>query len=340
MDPLNTRHKGATGVVQPIAHQASVIQNARQNPGALASRRAHSQRVLQGLPEYDARRRCTGVAVTTPAHGLYAAMMYELAFRDKPSSDLTANRGTALHQPDVLAWTAFNDYDIQHEPQFLGLVDNSGKPGLNEGLHTQQMAVAVAGTRSTYNTSHNTIHAGDYVYWDYPSVVNNKPDRPMITGVPDDKLLAITVGLPASYLHTLNIVNICMGIDVEGANAEERQEDIQAKIQRLNLPSFLDEIVTYAMNAGDFLKTSNADAAAAFYDHGNERLVANDVAPYFPTTNAALETTPHGNRVQVAASGILAEAHAACERLLSARRIGIALKTALSSKQLDLYIRG
>lgn len=329
--------QGVSGIIQPVAHQGSVIQNAMlQDTLPTTRKRAYDQ--LKDVDDDNPRKKHVLRSGSSSAEALFAAVMYELAFRDPPSVGFTEGRGTVLQQPDTACFTAFNnrDFDENRPPQFVGLVDKGQKPDINGRLESKQLAIAMKGTRSTFNTSFNTIHAGDHVYWDYPETdpQHNKPMRPSITGIPDDKLIAITVGLPSHFLSTLKLGHLCYGV---------RDANPAATLTRLNamkLPMFLRNVVHLAMLAGQMVL--NPDFPM------NNELMVNEREPtalalrLFPDTmrRARAPGPMAGLNYRFLGGSVVTEAYEVIQRKLREHEIGFSMNVSLSSKQLDLYIRG
>lgn len=325
-------------MIQPCIHQGSIIQNCTQGPETMATSRKRAYASYAGEPLESTSKRQHLESTTSAPAALHACMMYDLAFRDPPSvaGDTGGTRGTALQQSDCNVYTAFNErkFDPERPPQFVGLVDNSAKPTLNGSLQSPQLPVAIKGTRSTHNTSKQTIHNGDHVYWDYPQTdpAHMRPDRPSITGVPDDKLVAITRGLPANYLSSLKLDHLCLGI------RDANEAATNARIRALKLPVFLEREVTVAVFAGQTALTLGVGNAA--FD-GAGQLTA-EAQRLYPRTAARMRRggVLHGLGVPTVAAAIVAEASDVIQATLKEREIGIATNVSLSSRQLDLYIRG
>lgn len=325
-------------MIQPCIHQGSVIQNCTQGPAAMAASRKRAYATYAGEPLESLSKRQHLESTSTAPEALNACMQYDLAFQDAPSvaGDTGGTRGTALQQSNCNVYSAFNErkFDPERPAQFVGLVDNSTKPTLNGSLQSPQLPVAIKGTRSTHNTSKQTIHNGDHVYWDYPQTdpAHMRPDRPSITGVPDDKLVAITRGLPANYLSSLKLDHLCLGI------RDANQAATNARIRALKLPVFLEREITIAVFAGQTALT-NAVGNAAFTVGGQ---LTPEAQRLYPRTAARVARGGSLNAVAhpVVAASIVAEALDVVQAMLREREIGIATNVSLSSRQLDLYIRG
>jgi hypothetical protein len=340
MNVFHTR-EFVTGLKQPVAHQGSVIQNSQETIG-LKQKRRQNQITLGALAAGTPAKRQHLEANTSTDAALFAVVMHELAFRDKPPFQ-GDTRGTMLQQADCQVWTAFNErtFSVDNPPQYVGVVDKGSKPDLHGRLESSQVAVAVRGTRSTFNTSHDTIHTGDAIYWDYPTTVGNlnrKPDRPSIHGIPDDKLLAITRGLPQDYAASLNIHEILFG-----GRRDARMTAVATRVNALNLPSFLQPVIVYAAEAAALargvLPGGNTVYDGADPADPDTRLSA--VAQgYFPKTHARMTAVVDGISPFVGLDSVIQEAMEVIASLLHCHKIGYAMNTALAGCQLDFYSRG
>ena len=309
-----------TGIVQPVGHQSSIVLNTRAQYG-LVGKRMNNQVLLEKDDQAgpDAKKRKGVHMIPNPRNDwvtLLTVFMHELAFRDPPDFTFSA-RESSVHISDTEVFTSFNHriYDDDNLPVFLGVVDRGQKPHPREAdTESTGVVVAMQGTRSTYNTSHQTIHVGDSVYWDIPECIEEDggrlvPDRPQIDGVPDDKLLAITVNLPQAWSSAFRLSKLI-------SRQYRDYNDLYYYITTLQgIPRFLHGPILTA------LSIKNGWGVPAQY-------VANAQAwfPEFTKTNDL-----------AVGAGELADL---VNRRLLSHWIGTAYNTALPGQQFDIMLRG
>ena len=320
---LGMQGKIRTGIVQPVGHQSSIVLNTRAQYG-LVSKRMNSDVLVEKSTDDnedpEAKRRKKKHMIPQPRNdwvSLLTVFMPELAFRDPPDFTFSA-RESSIHNADTEVFTSFNHrvYDEDNLPVFLGVVDRGQKPHPREAdTESSGVVIAMQGTRSSYNTSHQTIHVGDSVYWDIPELIEDQngrliPDRPEIDGVPVDKLLAITISLPQAWSSAFRL----------GKHIARRYNDFNDLLQHIGsqgIPRFLQGPILTALAVKNGW-AGNLDA--------DLRLKAPVWFPEFTKTQDF-----------AVGAGELADL---INRRLLSHWIGTAYNTALPGQQFDLMLRG
>jgi len=93
----------------------------------------------------------------------------------------------------VPVWSAFNGLLQNEKVVFQGIVLKGYHGGVDSmplGGEHQHVSCQVSGTTTIFNTSPDTIAAGQIVYWDYPDKVNNQPTTLFGNDTPSNKFVA------------------------------------------------------------------------------------------------------------------------------------------------------
>jgi hypothetical protein len=323
---LRNKTQSKNGIHQPVIHQASVVLNCRGNPNE-ARDRQHQLSTLAASAETLNRFR------TPMCSGMYDIPKHLLAFREL-HMPRTAGRSSALQASDVRVWTSFNnlvlrDTDGGEEPVFMGIVD---KPITHSGagteLFTNDLVVALHGSRSTFNSSWEVIKAGDFVAWDYPDVIQNadgtvKPSRPDFSGFNEDlnRVLLVAKTIPVNFEEYGNrdLFRCCVSALQRKRKGKPWAEAIPARLRALR--AFIGDILEAADERPNIPEILNE----AFNSSGILKQIEN--AKLLPTDRQKLF-------------------YAAMHDVEKDREwwvrhvIGRALNTALPGSQLDLFLDG
>jgi hypothetical protein len=187
------------GIYMPIAQQAAITINSESIVPAILKRD-------RAVMAREARHPNPLTFYTETDNDSYAVKHHEAAFFIPDQYYALRQSKAGAYNPNTPVWTDWAGLclDINNPdyigPQFRGIV-TAGNNLEEVEISTTQVSVLSAGTISTLNTGDYPISTGDFVIWKPPRTKANErtgklyPARPLIKGVPDNKLLVETYAI-------------------------------------------------------------------------------------------------------------------------------------------------